>query len=394
MKVMFVNTVYGKGSTGRIVKELGDAIINNNGEFLVAYGRGSKSNDEHAWCMESNLGNIRHAVMARLTDRAGFYSEKATKKLVSKIKEYDPDVIHLHNLHGYYLNIKILFDFLKNEFRGEIIWTLHDCWAFTGHCTHYSYVECSKWKTKCYKCAEKKRYPTSIFSDASERNYMQKREIFSDVSNMRIVTVSKWLKSQVEQSFLREYPVSCIYNGINHDKFQPIESDVKEQLKIKGKKMILLVSDGWDERKGYSKFLEVTRKAPKDWIFVIVGISGKEKLPENVIGFERIWKQEELIKLYSAADVFFNPSVEETFGLVTVEAMACGTPVLVMNSTASPELVIHDECGAICELNDKTEIVIEKLENVMKMKQARNAALQFTIERHNEEYMNLYLKKK
>lgn len=394
MKVMFINTVYSRGSTGRIIKELGNAIESQGGEYFVAYGRGDKNDDKHAWRMESSIGNVFHAGMSRLTDRAGFYSKRATKRLINKIKEFNPDIIHLHNLHGYYLNVEILFTYLKQEYTGKVIWTLHDCWAFTGHCTHYSYAKCDKWQKKCCQCVEKKRYPASLVCDASEKNYLQKKELFSNVPNMRVVTVSKWLKKEVEKSFLSAYPITCIYNGIDHDKFKPLESDIKEKLGIQDKKMILLVSDGWDERKGYSKFLEVTKVAPADWIFAIVGINGKEKLPSNVIGFEHIWNQEELIELYSAADVFFNPSVEETFGLVTVEAMACGTPVVVMNATASPELVGDEDCGVICESYDSSQTIIDKLKNAMEMKHARNVAVQFTIDIHNKSYVHLYAKEK
>lgn len=390
MKVMFINTVYGRGSTGRIIKELGDAIESNGGEYLVAYGRGGQNDDDHAWRMESSLGNMFHAGMSRLTDRAGFYSVKATKKLIDRIKEYNPDVIHLHNLHGYYLNIELLFKYLKTEYAGKIIWTLHDCWAFTGHCTHYSYVTCDKWQTKCCKCVEKKRYPASLVIDASERNYLQKKELFSNVPNMTIVTVSKWLKKEVEKSFLKDYPVKCIYNGIDHNKFKPINSDIKEKLGIRDKKMILLVSDGWDERKGYSRFLEVAKVAPESWMFVIVGINGKEKLPSNVIGFKRIWNQEELIELYSAADVFFNPSVEETFGLVTVEAMACGTPAVVMNSTASPELVNNKAMGEIIDVDDIPTEIVNVLSQVL-IQEREMKISDFTKEQFVNEYMNLYI---
>lgn len=339
MKVLFINTVYGRGSTGRIVRQLGQAVEKAGGQFVAAYGRGDTSDPEHSYRIGGKLHTYGHALLSRITDRAGFYSTGATRKLVAFIREYQPDVIHLHNLHGYYLNIEILFQYLKTEYPGKVVWTLHDCWAFTGHCVHYTYVKCQKWKTGCHHCSQKNTYPVSYVADNAEVNYNRKKEAFSGVPNMTIVAVSQWLKEQAKQSFLGCYPVECVYNGIDYTRFMPLESNIREKLGIGKNKMILAASDGWNERKGLSRLLAVSEQAPEDWRFVIVGLDPKQirSLPANCIGMERTWNQEELIKLYSAADVFYNPSVEETFGLVTAEAIACGTPAVVMDSTACPE---------------------------------------------------------
>lgn len=339
MKVLFINTVQGKGSTGRIIKDIGQAVENAGGQYMVAFGRGDDTDPEHTYRIGGKLSVYAHALLSRLTDRAGFYSRKATKELVAFIQEYAPDVIHLHNLHGYYVNLEILFDYLKTEFSGKVVWTLHDCWAFTGHCVHYAYAGCDRWKTGCHHCREKGSYPASVLADRSRKNYMDKKRIFTGVPNMTIVTVSQWLKEQAEASFLGCYPVVRVYNGIDYDIFRPLESDIRQKLGLENKKMILSVSDGWNDRKGYFRLLELAVAAPPDWHFVVVGLSKKQiaAMPENITGMERTWNQEELIKLYTAADVFYNPSVEETFGLVTAEALACGTPAVVMNSTACPE---------------------------------------------------------
>ena len=339
MKVLFINSVYGHGSTGGIIQQLGKALEEQGDCYMVAYGRGDKMDDPHCYYIGSLLDAYLHAGLSRITDRAGFFSKRATQKLLDFIRGYTPDVIHLHNLHGYYVNIELLFEFLKAEFSGKIIWTLHDCWAFTGHCTHYTYAECEKWKTGCNKCPQKSDYPASWGLDCSCLNYIEKKSLFCGVPNLTIVTVSQWLKGEVEKSFLKDYPIHCAYNGIDTAVFHPVENHVKQELGIQNKKMILLVSDGWTERKGYGCALDVAEKAPADWHFVIVGLSKNQirKLPDNITGFERIWNQQKLVEFYSAADVFFNPSVEETFGLVTAEAIACGTPAVVMNSTACPE---------------------------------------------------------
>lgn len=392
MKVLFINSVYGRGSTGRIVAELGKAVENNGGEYKVAYGRGTQSNDPRAFFIGGKSNYYSHALLARLTDKTGFYSTRATKKLIQFIKSYQPDIIHLHNLHGYYLNVEVLFKYLKEEYKGKIIWTLHDCWAFTGHCPHYSFVKCDKWQTQCFNCPEKKRYPSSCFKDNSYKNYLRKKSAFCGLDNLTIVTVSEWLKRQVEQSFLKEYTVKRIYNGIDCDKFSPKESDFKKRYDIKGK-MLLSVSDGWDRRKGWDRLLSVAKISPKDWKFVVVGVEGKtiRKLPDNVIGFQRIWEQQELIKMYSAADVFFNPSVEETFGLVTAEAMACGTPALVMNSTACPEVVCESNAGSVVECSTTDEEMVELLSETMSKNAPRECVLNnFTLQKQTKAYMALF----
>lgn len=339
MKVLFINTVFGRGSTGRIVNEIGARVEETGGSYRVAYGRGEKSDDPHGYFIGSKVTSYAHALLTRITDKCGFYSKAATEKLIGFIRQYQPDVIHLHNLHGYYLNIEVLFTYLKNEYTGKVVWTLHDCWAFTGHCVHFTIAGCEKWKTGCYECPQKNTYPVSNFRDNSKENYAAKKALFTGVANMTVVTVSNWLKEMAQASFLGSYPVQCVYNGIDDEKFHPVENDVKQQLGIEGKKMILLVSDGWNEQKGYSKTLETARLAPKDWHFVMVGLTKEQiaTLPENITGITGLWEPGALTAYYSAADVFFNPSLEETFGLVTAEAIACGTPAVVMNSTACPE---------------------------------------------------------
>lgn len=364
MKVLFINTVCGKGSTGRIVCQLAQAVEETGSSCIVAYGRGSAGDCRHSYQIGGRFHAYAHAFLSRLTDRSGFYSRRATKKLVKFIRHYAPDVIHLHNLHGYYLNIEILFDYLKTEFNGKVVWTLHDCWAFTGHCVYYTCAGCDKWKTGCSHCPEKKRYPSSLLADQSRKNYEDKKRIFTGVENMTIVTVSYWLKDQVQQSFLGDYPVTCVYNGIDYNRFRPLTSDIRRDLGMEENKMILSVSDGWDDRKGLSRLLAVAEAAPADWRFVVIGLNKNQiaSLPDNCLGKERTWDQEELIRLYTAADVFYNPSMEETFGLVTAEALACGTPAAVMNSTACPEPL----CGSGAVLQtDKAEDAIAAISTLL-----------------------------
>lgn len=394
MKVLFINTVYGHGSTGRIVADLGRMLEEHGHEYMVAYGRGDNKEDPHCYRIGNDFDVYVHVTLARITDRAGFYSKGATKKLIEFIREYKPDIIHLHNLHGYYLNIKILFEYLASEYKGRVIWTLHDCWAFTGHCVHFTYAGCDKWKTGCQRCIQKCEYPTSWLLDNSTRNYQDKQKIFNSVKNLEIITVSNWLKSEVENSFLQNLKIQCIYNGIDVERFHPVKNTIKEELGIKDKKMILLVSDGWIEQKGYSTILNVAKNAPDDWRFVMIGLTSRQikELPQNIIGFERIWNQQKLIEFYSAADVFFNPSLEETFGLVTAEALACGTPAVVMNSTACPELIQSKQYGEIVNCDASIKEYKQKILNCINLNINNYSTIQFTYSMFLKNYKELYFK--
>ena len=366
MRVLFINTVDKRGSTGRICREIGEAVERDGGEYRIAFGRGQVT-DAHGYRIGSDLSLRHHALMARLFDRAGFFSRRATKKFLAFLREYNPDIIHLHNLHGYYLHLPTLFTYLKEEFRGKVVWTLHDCWAFTGHCCHYTRVRCSRWQSECHSCPQRGEYPRSLFLDSSRRNFRDKQRLFTGVGQMTLVTVSHWLEDEVRKSFLGEYPILTVYNGIDFSRFRPVENNVRKRHGIEGK-LILSVSDGWTEGKGLRRILEVAHRADDSFRFIVIGLSEKQlsALPPNVIGLPRTASQSELIEYYSAADVFFNPSTEETFGLVTAEAIACGTPALVMRSTACHEVVLHSGGGRILEPDADSDACLAALDSLAK----------------------------
>lgn len=361
MKVIMINSVYGHGSTGKIVLNLCEMLENKNERALVLYGRGNNCQDERAIKVSTKLGVYKHVLLARAFDKAGFFSAKETNNIISIIKEYNPDIIHLHNMHGYYVNIQILLDFLGGT-DIPIVWTLHDCWAITGHCTYFSYAECNKWKTKCNHCKQKKKYPMSVLLDNSLRNFEIKKKAYSKVTNITIVCVSKWLASVVKDSILATKRIEVIYNGLDMNKFRPTKSNIREKLGIRDKYMFLCVSDDWDERKGVADIFLLSKKIGSKAVVVVIGANKKqrESFPENVIGIEKTWNQQELIEYYSAADVFFNPSREETFGMVTVEAMACGTPVIVYDTTACKELV-DVNCGIVLPYLQLNRTPVEQL---------------------------------
>ncbi len=342
MKIFQINSTCGFGSTGRIAVDILKELEKNGGEGIIAYGRNSAPENVNSYRIGSDLDVKIHGVLSRITDRQGFYSSSATKKLIEKIKDYNPDIIHLHNIHGYYLNVAILFDFLK-EYNKPIVWTLHDCWAFTGHCAYFSFNGCEKWKTECNTCPLKKDYPTSLVMDNSKKNYQQKKELFTKPQNITFVTPSNWLKDLTEKSFLGKYPVKVINNGIDLTKFKPTESDFREKNNLQDKFMILGVASVWEERKGLKDFIKLNEMLSENEKIVLVGLDDNQlaTLPEDIIGIKRTSSIEELAEIYSAADVFVNPTYEDNYPTTNLEAISCGTPVVTYITGGSPESVFE-----------------------------------------------------
>ena len=395
MKIYQINVVCGQGSTGHIVLELADLIERQGGNCRVAYGRGNVPIGINSFKMSNNFDILWHVLMTRLTDRHGLFSKKATRRLLADIQKYNPDIIHLHNIHGYYLNYKILFKFLKS-YGKPVVWTLHDCWAFTGHCSYFDFVRCDKWKTGCKECKLTGKYPKSLFWDASKQNYYHKKTSFTQIKNFYIVTPSLWLANKVQESFLNYYPVKVIYNGIDTKLFFPKEnSEFRRKYGIENKKIILGVANVWSERKGLRDFIELQKILSDDYLIVLVGIGEKQKkmLPEErVLSISRTDSIEELIDIYSAADVYFNASVEETMGMTTVEALACGLPVVVYNRTAVPEIV-EPNAGIVLEPGNIKEVkkAIEQLIAKPKI-DYHKFALKYEKNKQYSKYLELYRK--
>lgn len=374
--------------------DLYNVLKENGHDGLVTYARNTISDGVPHYVIGSMKNVYIDALLTRITDRAGFFSTSATVKLTEKIKEYNPDVIHLHNLHGYYINVEVLFDYLK-KYGKPVVWTLHDCWAFTGHCCHFSAIKCDKWKTGCYKCPQKHSYPTS-YVDHSKSNYSKKKELFTNIKNMHIVTVSKWLEEVTKQSYLKSYPIETIYNGIDTSVFKPTKSDVKKRLKIENRKIILGVASTWSPNKGLRDFIKLSEMITEDYVIVLVGVNKKQikTLPDNIIGLSRTNNVNELVELYSAADVFFNASIEETFGLPTVEAMACGTPAIVYDCTALPE-VISEDSGKVVEPNKVKMVwqtIQEMKDEVFNPAQIVENAQKYEKTKQYKKYLELYEK--
>lgn len=356
-KLLQIAVEANKGSVGRIAEQIGETILENGWSSYIAYARESNPSKSQTIKIGSKFDVYRHGLETRIFDNHCFSSRNATKNLIKKIDKIKPDIIHLHHLHGYFINIEILFNYLK-ESKIPIVWTFHDCWSFTGHCAYFDFVGCDKWKTECHHCEQKNEYPQSFLFDRSRQNYIDKKRIFNSVKNLTIVSVSNWLNNVVGQSFMGGLSRQVIYNGVDTELFRPHNSDIRQEYSIGNKFMILGVATTWDRRKGLKDFMNLSEKIKEDEIIVLIGLNNSQidKLPNKIIGIQRTESQKELADWYSSADLFMNLSVEETFGLTTAEALASGTPALVYDATACPELV-DKNTGFVVKKNDISALI-------------------------------------
>lgn len=341
MKYLFINSVAGFGSTGRLAAEKCRELMAQGHQCCLAYGRDKANCDDVPTLRIGSAWDYRiHGLHSRLLDDQGFGSRRATRRFLDWVREYDPDVIWLHNIHGYYLNIPLLFSYLKTCGK-TIYWTLHDCWSFTGHCAYFDYVGCDRWKSGCHHCPQKKTYPASLLLDASRKNWETKRALFTDIPNMTLITPSQWLAGRVKDSFLGKYPVQVAYNTINREIFKPTPSEFRQRHGLLEKKIILGVASVWEERKGLRDFLALATMLPENYRILLVGLTPEQQkaLPKTIMALPRTNSMEELAQIYSAADVYVSPSVEETFGMTAMEARACGTEAIVYKDTACEEVV-------------------------------------------------------
>ena len=343
MRVLFINSVCGIRSTGRICTDLAQGMEKEGYEVKIAYGRETvpKKYQKYAVRIGSEWSVRKNALSCRLFDNDGFTAKHATKKLLEWADEYNPDMLWLHNLHGYYINIEMLFAWIKSRPNMQVKWTLHDCWTFTGHCSHFTIVQCEQWKGHCSHCVQKRGYPASYFKDNCSSNFERKKAAFTGVQNMLLITPSQWLADLVGQSFLKEYPVEVRYNKIDTTVFKPTLSDFRERYGLNDKKIVLGVASSWGERKGLNDFIKLSEMLDESYAIVLVGLTARQirKLPKQIKGIQRTNSTKELAQAYTAADVFVNPSREETFGLTTIEAESCGTEAIVYKGTACEEVV-------------------------------------------------------
>lgn len=395
--VLRINT-----STGRIMQEIGELAMLNGWESHIAYsyGRdGYKPCKSHLVPIGTTYDIMCHGIATRLADRHGLASASATRKFVRQIEAISPDIIHIHNIHGYFLNYRILFDYLSKT-NIPVVWTVHDCWPYTGHCYHYSYAKCDKWQTGCGSCPQRREFPASWFIDRSRQNYIDKREAFTSVptGRMVIVPVSEWMKSEMERSFFHGYDMRVIHNGINTETFGLFSGDgIKDKYRIGGTHILLGVASVWSKEKGMDDFIHLAEMLNEDEVIVLVGV-GKETgcgLPKNIVGIGRTDNIHQLAELYSAATAFVNLTWQDNYPTVNLEAIACGTPVVTYRTGGSVEAVTEDT-GYVVEQGDLCGIIravrdIEKKGKEHYQAPCRNYALaHFRKEDRYADYLKLY----
>lgn len=396
-KLLQINITANSGSSGHIAEGIGETVISHGWESYIAYGRSMQPSKSKLIKIGDGWDIMWHGLQSRLFDNHGLASKNATHKLIRQIKELAPDIIHLQNIHGYYLNYRILFEYLS-QLSIPIVWTLHDCWAFTGHCGHYLYSNCNNWKTGCVECPGKHVYPATFCVSQSKRNYELKKELFNSLKNLHIIAVSKWLADEVRESFLKDHDIRYIYNGVDLNVFQPKSIEKKTLYAPKpNDKIILCVSSVWYKEKGLNDIVELRKLLPDNYVMIVVGLSTRQirHLPNGIVGIERTENAGVLAELYSIADCFVNPSRAETFGLTTVEALACGTPVIVYNTSACPEIV-DEKTGIVLpayDVNALADAVISvcnsNVEHYQKACRDR-AAIYFNKDKCYENYLSLY----
>lgn len=352
MKVLLINSVCGIGSTGRIVGAQAEAYIAQGYEVKIAYGRDGRVPEKYrpyARRIGTDMDVRVSAVRTRVLDDHGFANQAATRAFLRWADDYNPDLLWLHNLHGYYIHGGLLFDWIKSRPWMQVKWTLHDCWAFTGHCAHFTYAGCDRWQTGCHNCPEKKSYPASCLLDNSRANYLRKKTAFTGVTNLRLIVPSRWLAGLVKQSFLGEYPVEICPNTIDTDIFRPTDSTFRQKHGLTNKKIILGVAGGWTERKGYRDFLKLRGILDDSCAIVLVGVSEDQnrKLPPGILGISRTENPRELAEIYTAADLFFNPTYEDTYPTVNLEAESCGTRVITYDTGGCAETITGPDSRAI-----------------------------------------------
>jgi glycosyltransferase involved in cell wall biosynthesis len=353
MKIVEINMM-AHGSTGKIMLQTADLARKNGHEVWVAYPDWSLTKNkevENKILIGNRYSRMLHFCMTKITGFNGCFSYFSTKNFLRKIKKIKPDVIHLHNLHNAYINLPLLFKYIKKN-NIKVLWTLHDCWAFTGQCAHFTIAKCDKWKTGCHHCKTYKEYPPS-YVDRTKKMWKLKKKWFTGIKDATIITPSQWLGDLVKQSYLGEYPVKVINNGIDLSVFKPTESDFRKKHNLENKHILLGVALFWDYKKGLDVFIELSKRLDDRYQIVLVGTSDEvdKQLPNNIISIHRTQNQEELAEIYSTADVLLNPTREDTFPTVNIESLACGTPIVTFNTGGSPE-IINETCGVVTEVND------------------------------------------
>lgn len=362
MKYVFINSVYGQKSTGKIIQKQCHELQAQGHTCLIAYGRQSVDDNQ---VLQLKIGSyfdqLVHMLRSRLFDQHGFGSKRATRNFLKKLSAYQPDVVWLHNLHGYYLQVELLFAWLKQHPQIKVYWTLHDCWAFTGHCAYFTMARCQKWQSCCQNCPQLASYPVTLGKGQVRENFLRKQHSFTGVANLTLITPSQWLADLTRKSFLAEYPVEVIRNEIDYDLFRPTANQIKAEYQLLDKFLVLGVAVGFEMTKGLIDMLKIRERLDARYVMVLVGLKKEQirQLPAGIIGLEKVSSQKRLAQLYTAADVFVNPTHQDNYPTVNLEAQACGTPVVTYDVGGSPESVPKENVIAEYDIAAMTQRIRE-----------------------------------
>ncbi len=392
MKIVQINATCGIGSTGKICVGISRLLHKENIENYILYS--SKSNGYNSGISCSNGFYVKtQALKSKIFGNYGFNSSKATKKIIEEINRINPDIVHLHNIHGHDCNLELLFSFFKEK-GIKIFWTFHDCWAFTGYCPHFTMVKCNKWKSCCFDCVQRKEF--SFLFDKSKKVFNKKKHLFQGL-DLNVITPSQWLADLVGESFFKDYPINVINNGIDLSVFKPLKSSFREKYHISNsKKIVLGVSFGWGIKKGLDVFIELSKRLDREkYQIVLVGTDSNVDniLPKEILSIHRTQSQTELAEIYSSADVFVNPTREENYPTVNMESIACGTPVVTFKTGGSPEM-LDETCGSVVECNDidslEREVIRVCIDKPYSEAECVKKALEFDQNERFNEYIKLY----
>lgn len=361
MKLLIINSVCGTGSTGRIAEKVAEEYEAKGWEVRFAYGREAYVPEScRKWAVRigSALSVRLHGVLTRLFDWHAdrICSWLATRKFLKRVEEWKPDLLWLHNLHGYYINYELLFNWIKKHPEMEVRWNIHDCWPYTGHCSHFQLTGCERWETGCFDCQEKSEYPATCLFSSAKSNWEKKRKAFTGVKNMTIITPSKWLADLTRQSFLGEYPVEIRRHPLDTSVFKPTQSEFRTEMMLTDKIVVLGVANIWDRRKGLPDFLKLRDLLDSRFAVVLVGLTAKQvaSLPSGIIGVTHTKNAAELAAIYTAADWYFNPTYEDIYSMTNAEAAACGCRVVTYDTGGAPEAIEGYDKAWVLKGEDKS----------------------------------------
>lgn len=396
MRIFQLNMVCGVKSTGRIAWEIAKLVEADGGECRIGCGANFVPDEAKRVAYKTLSVTKRrvYSLLTKLFDAEGRFNRSGTKRLIREMEQFRPDVVHLHNIHGCYLHVGELFHYLREK-NLPVVWTLHDCWPFTGHCAYFDFSGCQRWKSGCHDCPQLKSYPVCIGLDGSRGNHARKKKWFASLHNLTMVVPCEWMKEPLGQSYMKDYPVRTIYNGVDLQRFRPVDSDIRQRYGLENSKLVLAVASDWDERKGLRYLVQAAEQMGQEYRFVVIGLSPAQvvALPDNIIGIQQTSDVNELVQWYSAADCLANPTMEDNMPMVNLEALACGTPIAVFRTGGCPEAV-DEHTGIVVEKGDVEGLCDAVRLLCPKTEERTNACLKraelFHSVRTFEDYLALY----